>query len=164
MDIGKRIKERRKELGLSAEEVAARMGVSPATVYRYESNYISNMGIDKVTPIAKALHTSEAYLLGWVDNPSQSISIVSEHQSAPSKNSFEKRILTYCALLNGLGKQRAIEFIQDLASVKKYTDNIDSASCAEDFTLTLAAHERTDTEASEEDRKHDLDIMNSDDF
>ncbi|WP_371722181.1 helix-turn-helix domain-containing protein, partial [Neglectibacter sp. X4] len=55
MDIGKRIKARRKELGLSAEEVAERMGVSAATVYRYESNYISNMGVDKLTPIATAL-------------------------------------------------------------------------------------------------------------
>ena len=35
MDVGKRIKDRRKELGLSAERVAEIMGVSPSTVYRY---------------------------------------------------------------------------------------------------------------------------------
>ena len=46
MDVGERIKERRKQLGLSAEQVAAELGVSPATVYRYESNEIMNMRIE----------------------------------------------------------------------------------------------------------------------
>ena len=40
MDIGERIKKRRKELGLSAEQIAEKLGVSPATIYRYESNDI----------------------------------------------------------------------------------------------------------------------------
>ena len=63
MDVGERIKNRRKQLGLSAEQIAAELGVSPATVYRYESNEIMNMRIDKLEPIAKALHIS-TYLRG----------------------------------------------------------------------------------------------------
>lgn len=65
MSVGEKIKLRRKELGLSAEEVAEQLGVSPATIYRYESNYINNMGVDKLKPIAKVLRVSEAYLMGW---------------------------------------------------------------------------------------------------
>lgn len=65
MEVGRRIKERRKSLGLSAETVADRMGVSPATVYRYESSDIMNMGIDKLKLIADALETTPAYLMGW---------------------------------------------------------------------------------------------------
>ena len=67
MTIGERIKQRRKELGLSAEEVAEKMKVSAATVYRYESSDILNMGIDKLELIAKALKTTPAYLMGWED-------------------------------------------------------------------------------------------------
>lgn len=67
MDVGERIKYRRKQLGLSAEQIAAELGVSPATVYRYESNEIMNMRIDKLEPIAKALYTTPAYLMGWDD-------------------------------------------------------------------------------------------------
>lgn len=67
MTIGERIKHRRKVLGLSAEEVANKMGVSAATVYRYESSDILNMGIDKLELIARALSTSPAYLMGWED-------------------------------------------------------------------------------------------------
>lgn len=68
MTVGERIKNRRKELGLSAEIVAERIGVSPATVYRYESADIMNMRIDKIAPIARALNTTPAYLMGWTDN------------------------------------------------------------------------------------------------
>lgn len=68
MRIGERIKSRRKEIGLSAEQVAKEFGVSPATVYRYESNDIMNMRIDKLEPIAKALRTTPAYLMGWEDD------------------------------------------------------------------------------------------------
>ena len=68
MRVGERIKSRRKEIGLSAEQVAKELGVSPATVYRYESNDIMNMRIDKLEPIAKAWRTTPAYLLGWEDD------------------------------------------------------------------------------------------------
>ena len=68
MEIGERIKLRRKELGISAEQVAEMLGVSPATIYRYESSDIANMRIDKLEPIAKVLHTTPAYLMGWEDN------------------------------------------------------------------------------------------------
>ncbi len=69
IDVGKRIKARRKEMGLSAEMVAASAEVSPATVYRYEKNEIANMGVDKLQPIADALNTTPAYLMGWTDDP-----------------------------------------------------------------------------------------------
>ena len=68
MRVGERIKSRRKEIGLSAEQVAKELGVSPATVYRYESNDIMNMRIDKLEPITKALRTTPAYLMGWEDD------------------------------------------------------------------------------------------------
>lgn len=67
MEVNERIRQRRKSLGLSAEQVAERMGVSPSTVYRYESKDIKNMSIDKLEPIAEALHTTPAWLMGWSD-------------------------------------------------------------------------------------------------
>ncbi|MBN7773174.1 helix-turn-helix domain-containing protein [Clostridium aminobutyricum] len=71
MQISERIKNRRKELGLSAEAVAERIGVSPATIYRYESADIMNMGIDKLIPLAEALHTTPIYLMLGEEVPLQ---------------------------------------------------------------------------------------------
>ena len=71
-DIGARIKHRRQQLGFSAEKVAELVGVSPATMYRYEKNEIASMGTDKLLPIANALGVSPAYLMGWEDVPNSS--------------------------------------------------------------------------------------------
>lgn len=64
-DVGKRIKERRLELGLSAEELAPMVGLSAATIYRYENGEIKKVNTTKLQPFAKALKTTEAYLMGW---------------------------------------------------------------------------------------------------
>ena len=71
MEIYERIKLRRKEIGLSAETVAERLGVSPATIYRYENNDIKKFPTDILEPLAKVLHTTPAYLLG-IENKSKS--------------------------------------------------------------------------------------------
>ena len=65
MRIGDRIRQRRKELGMSAEELAERIGKDRATVYRYETGDIENLPISIIEPIAKALFTTPAYLMGW---------------------------------------------------------------------------------------------------
>jgi len=41
MRVGEWIKQRRKELGLSADDVAAALGVDRSTIYRYESGYLT---------------------------------------------------------------------------------------------------------------------------
>ena len=69
MEVHDRIKQRRKELGLSAEEVAAALGVSRATIYRYESAEIEKMPITILSPLAKVLQCSPGYLMGWEDEP-----------------------------------------------------------------------------------------------
>ncbi len=71
MEIYERIKLRRKEIGLSAETVAERLGVSPATIYRYENNDIKKFPTDILEPLAKVLHTTPAYLLG-IENKNKS--------------------------------------------------------------------------------------------
>lgn len=65
MDIGKRLKNRRLELGLSVDEVAKRLGKNRATIYRYENNDIENLPTTVLEPLAKILDTTPAYLMGW---------------------------------------------------------------------------------------------------
>lgn len=83
MSVGERIKMRRKQIGLSAEQVAERLGVSPATVYRYESNDIMNMRIDKLEPIAAALNTTPAFLMGWDESTTDTSNLVSVRFCGP---------------------------------------------------------------------------------
>ncbi|UAT29548.1 XRE family transcriptional regulator [Bacillus badius] len=65
MTIGERIRKRRKQLGLSVDELAEKLGKDRATIYRYESDKIENMSLSILDPLAKALRISPAYLMGW---------------------------------------------------------------------------------------------------
>lgn len=66
---GQIMKERRKQLGMSAEFLANKIGVNPSTVYRYEKGDIDKMPLNNLIPIAKALYTTPMYLMGWEDDP-----------------------------------------------------------------------------------------------
>lgn len=74
MTTGERMKQRRKEIGFSAEKVAERLGVSPATIYRYEKGDIEKVPVDSLAELAKILQTTPAYLMGWEEQPSPAAS------------------------------------------------------------------------------------------
>ena len=63
--IGDRIKAARTKLGYSAEQVAAFLGVSPATIYRYENGDISKLPSKYIKPLAEYLCVTPGYLMGW---------------------------------------------------------------------------------------------------
>ena len=62
---GKNILEARKNAGLTMEELGKMVGVSRATIKRYESGEIANIPADNIEKIAKATKVSEAFLMGW---------------------------------------------------------------------------------------------------
>lgn len=65
MKIGQRMKERRKALKMSADELAQRLGKDRSTIYRYENGEIENLPLDMLEPIAQALEIEPQELLGW---------------------------------------------------------------------------------------------------
>src|SRR5690625_1365144 len=77
--VGERIRARRKELGLSADQVAKSLGKDRATIYRYESDEIENLPINILPPLAEILGVSPAYLLGWPESaPTKRIPILGD--------------------------------------------------------------------------------------
>lgn len=70
MSIGKRIKKTREDLKLTQEYVAKKVGVAIQTIYKYENEIVTNIPLDKLEKIAKALRTTPAYLMGWEEQKS----------------------------------------------------------------------------------------------
>ena len=70
MTIGDRIKLRRKEIGMSAEKVAEKVSLSPATIYRYEKGDIEKIPVEVLKQIADAIQTTPSYLMAYDGNPS----------------------------------------------------------------------------------------------
>ncbi|WP_026651348.1 helix-turn-helix domain-containing protein [Butyrivibrio proteoclasticus] len=75
MEIYEIIKNRRKELGLTADQVAEALHISRATVYRYESNEIEKLPITAIEPLAKVLRCSPGYLMGWSEEKEDAAAI-----------------------------------------------------------------------------------------
>ena len=67
MNVAERIKRRRKELHITADELAAAIGKDRTTIYRYERGAIEKMPTEALVPIAKALKCTPTYLLGIED-------------------------------------------------------------------------------------------------
>lgn len=64
-DTAQKIKSLRLSQNLTLEQVANEVGVGKSTVRKWETGMIANMRRDKIASLAKALHTSPAYLMGW---------------------------------------------------------------------------------------------------
>lgn len=65
--VGKRIKELRKERGLSLKDLSKRIDISISFLSDIE-NERSNPSLDRIKDIAKGLDTTVSYLLGESDN------------------------------------------------------------------------------------------------
>lgn len=65
MSIGSRITKRREELGLTVDDLAAKIGKNRSTVYRYENGDIENVPVSALSDIAEALEVTPAWLMGF---------------------------------------------------------------------------------------------------
>lgn len=67
-ETGEQMKKRRKQLNMSADELAEKLGVSRSTIFRYEKGDIDKVPAEYIKVLAKALNTSPGYLMGWEEN------------------------------------------------------------------------------------------------
>lgn len=140
MKIGDRIKSKRQEQRLSQTELAQKIGVSKQTLYKYENNIITNIPSDKIELLSTSLDTSPAYLMGW-------------EEIKPDVNATIKRLMAYYTALNDAGKEEAAKRVQELTYLPQYSATNE---------VLYAAHEIPG--ATEEEKKHDDDIMNDENF
>jgi transcriptional regulator with XRE-family HTH domain len=77
MDIGRRIRDVREDLGMPAAELARRVGVAPNTVWRYESGE-REPSMAMLEKIARALRTQPAELLREPSPSAEALSDLSQ--------------------------------------------------------------------------------------
>ena len=66
-EVGKRIEDRRTELGLTLQDIASEVGVAISTIQRYEQGKIGKVKLPVMEAIAAALNVSTDWLLGIPD-------------------------------------------------------------------------------------------------
>lgn len=120
MEISKLISDRRKELGLTLEEVGKIVGVSKSTVKKWEDGYISNMKRDKIALLAKALKLNPVILITGEDESTSTSQLTTDDIELQEyleelKNRSEMRMLF--SIAKGATKEdveKAVKIIEAL--------------------------------------------------
>ena len=105
MTINERIKKRREELGLSATDVAKNLGVSRATLYRYEKADISKIPSDLLDKMGRIYNISLNELLG--------------HEPKYKEDSFTYELLDEIKSLSEDSKKQILSMVKFLNSKEK---------------------------------------------
>lgn len=131
------LKQRRKELGLTLSQIADSVGVTEATVQRWESGNIKTMRHEKIAKLAEVLKVSPATLMGWEDLSNGSLTIreiadrptssltnpqsVDEEKNKPAESELDeldKELLRLAAQLTPEQKRRQVETLRDIVGKK----------------------------------------------
>ncbi|MGL4741091.1 MAG: helix-turn-helix domain-containing protein [Sarcina sp.] len=147
--LGNKIKELRKQAGLTQKELCEILNIAQSTLGTIETN---KQGTSRKTlkKFADYFSVSIDYLLSDDQPPSSS--------NIENINLKELKLIKEFKKLNEKGKDEAIKRIKELSELPKY-NNIE---IAEEIT-PLAAHEK-DGKFTKEDYKHDINIMKNDDL
>ena len=111
--MGQKIKYLREQHNLTLEQVGDAVGVGKSTVRKWENGIIANMRRDKIAGLAKALHTTPAYLMGWEESPS--ITPPTPPPSLPLR-----RLTQAMDQLNNEGQTKLVDYADDLVSSGRY--------------------------------------------
>jgi transcriptional regulator with XRE-family HTH domain len=65
LNISSIIRDKRRELNITLKEIADYVGVSEATVQRWESGNIKNLRHGRITKLAEVLNVTPDFLMGW---------------------------------------------------------------------------------------------------
>lgn len=131
MTVGERIKQRRKALGMSQDDLAKKMGYkNKSAICRVERDYEQNLTLDRVTLFAHALDCTESFLMGWDDEPIKERSLTTfsaqflAHLTKDSKMNY---------LINE--KQKLLEELAYDIKLREYVEKLSMLSAKDKYEI-----------------------------
>lgn len=82
--VGSRIEQRRKQLGMTLEDIAQELGVAKSTIQRYEKGTIDKVKLPVIEAIAHVLSVNPAWICGKTD--------IMEPEKPPISDGCESRM------------------------------------------------------------------------
>lgn len=123
MSIGERIRKKRIENNMTQEELAGKVGyTSKSTINKIELG-INDIPLSKVREFARALLTTESYLMGWEDEASSSTA-----DQLPAADPGEDHLISIYRELSNDGKDKLLGYAEDLKASGRYEKKYDSVS------------------------------------
>lgn len=120
MNVGERIKIRRKELGYNADYLAKHLGVSRSTIFRYEKGEIEKLPTDILEKLSSVLHTTPGYLMGW-ENETKDSKLVNLFNQLDEDR--QENVITYTA--EQLAEQKKLVELTSIKRIDQQSKQID---------------------------------------
>lgn len=159
MSFGSRLRDKRKELGITQPALAERLGVSQSAIGSWETD-VNSPRATLLYDLFDILHCDANYL--FQDETKQ----LYKNEASPEE--FENIIKKYREL-DAHGKdmvatvlQKEYDHIIELRDSVSQTEELSEESNNITTIDLLAAHARTDVKQTPKGVQHDLDIMNDD--
>lgn len=159
MSFGSRLRDKRKELGITQPALAERLGVSQSAIGSWETD-VNSPRATLLYDLFDILHCDANYL--FQDETKQ----LYKNEASPEE--FENIIKKYREL-DAHGKdmvatvlQKEYDHIIELRDSVSQTEELSEESNNITTIDLLAAHARTDVKQTPESVQYDLDIMNDD--
>ena len=125
-EIGKRIRARREELGMTQEELAVKLGYKSKTTIAKIENGTNDIVQSKVFEFAHVLETTPAYLMGLTrfDESCSGKEASDEKVIKPAQNLLKfyggaKKLMENYEQLSDLNKKKVIDYSNSLLAVQK---------------------------------------------
>lgn len=112
MEMKDRIKRLRLEKGLTQEELGKLLGVGHSAVAKYENGMTKNIKTATVAKMAKIFNCKPSYIMAMED---KAVSV-----DMPDMSEDFARLAEFYTMLNKEGKERAEQYLSDLAQMTKY--------------------------------------------
>ena len=114
MKYTNRIRERRKQLGMTQEELATKMGFkTKGSISEIEAGE-RNLPTSKIKQFAEVLDTTPAYLMGWEDNVGTTTTTTGNHNTTTTNNNYHSDC--------GSSTTEAIEFMDKDSALHRIMD------------------------------------------
>ena len=115
MDTGAKIKQLRESLDMTQEELGKLLGVKKAAINKYETGTVVNLKRSTIENLCNIFNVTPQYVLSDSDlSPSSSPSPELELTEQ------EERLICICRSLNEEGRERLVEYGDDLVASGKY--------------------------------------------
>lgn len=97
--MGQKIHSLRTQKGLTLEELGNMVGVGKSTVRKWENGMIANMKRDKILKVSEALGTTPAYLMGWEEKDTTTLTRKDERDIEKILDQTREKLLSQEGLM-----------------------------------------------------------------
>lgn len=119
MTTGEKIKQARKNAGITQKNLGDKLGVSPVMISQYESN-TRNPKLQTLQKIADALNVTLSDLLTSDTILNSEKSDITDWLSTMEEESYRDKIDGLACLLNDTGQQEAVRQVELLTKIPEY--------------------------------------------